>query len=158
VPLFRDFDLGVGYLYAFFTIIPNLFWEIHPTIAHGLAAHWLVQTVAPASAALGRGYGFSFIAEAYLNFGWIGAPIVLGFIGFLLARLVLWAQRKYEPAKMATVASFLAFFLIYARGESGSIVRPLFWYALLPYFLVHFMSHSRKARPKASSPVTRNET
>lgn len=140
VPRVRDFDMGVGYLYALLTVIPNFFWDVHPTIARGLAGSWLTQTVAPALASRGRGYGFSFIAEAYLNFGWVGTFPTLGLIGFLIGKFVLWAQRSSEPAKMATIASFASFFLFYARGESGSIVRPLVWYALLPYLLVRLMS------------------
>jgi oligosaccharide repeat unit polymerase len=140
VPGFRPFDIGQGYLYALLTIFPNLFWDVHPTIARGLAATWLTKTVAPYIASIGGGLGYSFIAEAYLNFGWLGAPVALGLIGFFYGKFVLWAQQSREPAKMATVAAFTAFFLFYARGESGSMVRLLVWYALLPYGLCHYVS------------------
>jgi oligosaccharide repeat unit polymerase len=146
VPRLRPFDMGAGYGYALLTLIPNLFWDIHPTIAHGLAADWLVWTVEPAYAAIGGGLGYSFIAEAYLNFGWIGTPLIMGLIGFLFGKFVLWAQRSTEPAKLAMVASFLTFFLLYARGESGSIIRPLIWYSFLPYLLVLLAARSTQTR------------
>ncbi len=139
VPRIRDFDWGVGYAYSLLTVFPNLFWEIHPTVARGLYAHWLTATISPATFYAGGGYGFSFIAEAYANFGWVGTPLALAAIGFLFARVVLWALRSDDPARLATVASFMAFFLIYARGESASVVRPLIWYAFLPYFLVQML-------------------
>jgi oligosaccharide repeat unit polymerase len=156
VPRIRPFDLGLGYGYAFLAVIPNLFWGIHPTAAHGLAADWLVWAVAPGYAALGGGFGFSFIAEAYLNFGWLGIAPVLGLVGFLFGKLVMWAQGTNEPVKLATAASFLAFFLLYARGEAGLVVRPLIWYALLPYILVHVLSRLKKphARSKQEHMVT----
>lgn len=139
VPAVRDFDWGLSYVYAVSTVFPNLFWDIHPAVKHGLASHWLVWEVAPHTAALGGGYGYSFIAEAYLNFGWIGTPIVLILLGYLFARLVLWANTVQQPLKLAAVASFVAFFFMFARSESGTIVRPLLWYAFLPYALTYFV-------------------
>jgi len=139
IPTVRDFDFGSGYLYSILTIFPNLFWEIHPTVARGLYSHWLTYTVNPATFYAGGGYGFSFIAEAYANFGWVGTPIVIILIGFLLAKFVLWGEKTDDPAKSAAVAAFLAFFLIYARGESALVVRPLIWYALGPYLLTKLL-------------------
>lgn len=147
VPSVRDFDMGVGYLYAFLTVFPNLFWDIHPTIARGLAKHWLVWEVSPLAASQGRGLGFSFIAEAYLNFGWIGTPITLGIIGFLFAKLVLWADRSGQPARLAMVACFLTFFLFFSRSEAGANIRPLFWYSLLPYLAAHGVRQLRSSFP-----------
>ncbi len=146
VPSARDFEFGQSYLYATLTVIPNFFWDIHPTIAHGLAADWLVQTVDPILAKLGGGLGYSFIAEAYLNFGWLGAPLLLGMIGFLFAGFVLWAQDDGGAARMAVAASFVSFFMIYARGESGSVIRALFWYSLLPYMFMYLISDIRRSR------------
>ncbi len=146
VPSTRGFEFGQSYLYATLTVVPNFFWDIHPTIAHGLAADWLVQTVEPILSKLGGGLGYSFIAEAYLNFGWLGAPLLLGLIGFLFAGFVLWAQDGGGAARMAVVASFVSFFMIYARGESGSVVRALFWYALLPYMFMYLISDIRRSR------------
>jgi oligosaccharide repeat unit polymerase len=144
VPSFREYDFGIGYLYALLTIFPNAFWDIHPSIAHGTLSDWLVWAVAPATAVLGGGLGFSFIAEAYLNFGWVGTPIVLGLIGFLLGKIVLWVRGTGEASKLAMVACFLSFFLAYSRGEATSVIRPLFWYSLLPYFSIYVIKDVRK--------------
>lgn len=140
VPRIRDFSWGAEYFYALLTLMPNLFWEIHPTVARGKPGPWLVEIVNPEFAARGGSYGYSFIAEAYLNFGWIGAPIFLGIIGFLFAKFTLWAMRSKDPAKLAAIASFLSVFLFFARAESALQVRPLIWYSLLPYFCVHLLS------------------
>lgn len=139
VPTMRDFDWGLSYLYAAFTLVPNLFWDIHPAVAHGLLAHWLVWEKGQAFAVMGGGYGYSFIAEAFLNFGWIGAPVALFIIGYLVSRFTLWANATNQPIRIAAAASFLSFFLIFARGESGSVIRSLVWYSLLPYGLAYFL-------------------
>jgi oligosaccharide repeat unit polymerase len=140
VPSMRDFDWGLSYLYAVLTLVPNLFWDIHPTVAHGLLANWLVWEKVPEFAVTGGGYGYSFIAEAFLNFGWIGAPVALCVIGYLLSRFTLWANATNQPIRVAAVASFMSFFLIFARGESGSVIRTLVWYSLLPYGLAYFLT------------------
>ena len=140
VPNIRDFDMGESYFYGALTVIPNLFWEVHPSIVHGSLSDWLTKTVAPETARSGGGLGFSFIAEAYLNFGWLGAPLALIIMGFLLAKLVFWAGKPGDPAKIATVASFTSFVLLYARGDSTLIFRPFVWYALIPYLGVHTLT------------------
>jgi oligosaccharide repeat unit polymerase len=146
VPSIRDFDHGLSYLYAGSAIIPNLGWEIHPGKSHGLLGDWLAQTVDPVMAASGGGWGFSFIAEAYLNFGWAGGLAWLGFIGFLITRLFLRADLG-DPASVAFVGAFLSSFLVFVRGESATVVRGLVWYSVIPYLMVAALSvRSRRNR------------
>ncbi len=154
VPLARGFEFGGTYLYAFLTILPNLFWRVHPAIAHGLAADWLIQTVDPTFARIGGGMGYSFIAEAYLNFGWLGTPIILAIIGLLFAGLVLWAHDGRDAAKMASVASFVSFFMVFARGESGSVFRALIWYALIPYAGIIILDRLRERKRVWPADIT----
>lgn len=140
VPSVRPFDHGTQYFYAASTLIPNLFWDLHPATRHGLAGDWVTQIVDPGFAAAGGSLGYSFIAEAYLNWGWIGGPIFLGIIGFFFAQLVYWGCSAAAPARMAAVASFLTFIIFWSRGESINIVRPLVWYALVPYLMILFVA------------------
>ncbi|MGI8649118.1 MAG: O-antigen polysaccharide polymerase Wzy [Rubrobacter sp.] len=138
VPGFRDFDYGVSYFYGALGVIPSLFWDSHPTIVHGTLASWLARTAEPGLVSVYPNWslGYSFIAEAYLNFGWIGAPLALGVMGFLLGWFVLSADRSGDLARIAMVGAFTGFFLIFARAESNDIIRPLFWYSLFPYWTV----------------------
>lgn len=134
VPKVRDFQMGAEYLYALLTLIPNIFGgKLHPSIARGIPDVWLVNEVNPVMADYNNTYGFSFIAEAYLNFGWYGTLITLGVMGFLFGKLIFWAINFGNPAKMAMLASFLSFFLFYPRGALVFMVRPLVWYSLIPY-------------------------
>ena len=147
VPETRGYDMGASYYYALLTVFPNAFWSIHPSMARGIASEWLVQTVDPEAARMGAGIGYSFIAEAYLNFGWWGAPIVLILMGFLFGSLVLWADRSGDIARLAMVASFLSFFLVFPRGESILVVRALVWYSALPYLAVRFIGRRSSRCP-----------
>jgi oligosaccharide repeat unit polymerase len=139
VPLIRPYDYGVQYGYSLLTVFPNLFWDIHPTVAHGIPAVWLVSTVDPAVAAAGGGMGYSIIAEAYLNFGFWGVPIVLFLTGFLFVKLVTWAAWSNDAARIALLGAYLPVFLLYARSDSTSIMRPLVWGLMIPYFFIHLL-------------------
>ena len=132
VPGERPFDRGTGYLYAALTVFPNLFWDIHPTIARGTNSDWLATAINPWNSR-GSAYGYSPIAEAYLNFGVLGTPLVMCLFGALLVQLVLWAESTNDSARLALVAVILAFTLRFPRDELAGVLRPVVWYGLLPY-------------------------
>lgn len=134
VPSARPFQMGADYGYALLTLVPNFFWKLHPTIERGLAGSWLTWAIDPEFASRSGGYGYSFIAEAYLNFGWVGGPIALGIIGFLYTSLVLWAINSKSPVRIALIATFSVYFPFYARSEAALHVRALVWYAVMPYW------------------------
>jgi oligosaccharide repeat unit polymerase len=158
VPSTRPFDLGLGYLYAFTPVIPSFFWDVHPVVTHGRPSDWLIWSVAPSTARVGGGLGFSFIAEAYFNFGIIGIPIVSAAVGYLYCRFLLWADHLNNPGRMAAIASFTSFVLLYARGEASFIIRPLVWYALAPYLACRMVDaiarwKSRDRGPAGYQPI-----
>src|SRR5262249_37660921 len=133
--------------------IPNLFWDVHPGMARGTYADWLVQEVDPVYASAGGGLGYSFIAEAYANFGWLGPPVLI-LLGYALARWGIWASHVSAPGRLAAVASYTAYFLFFARAESLLVARPLIWYALLPYFGVKAIGAMReRVRVRMAVPI-----
>ena len=136
VPESRPFDLGLSYWYAALTALPNMFWEIHPSIQHGYASRWLIEIVDPSAASHGGGIGYSHIAEAYLNFGmfsWL--PLML--LGTLLGVAERWACRS-TLTRAAAMASAFGFVLFVVRAESAAVVRSLLWFAAAPYAAVAF--------------------
>jgi oligosaccharide repeat unit polymerase len=148
VPASRDFDYGMSYLYAALAILPNIGWEIHPSVAHGLLSDWLIRTVDPVVASAGGGLGFSFIAEAYLNFGWFGGPLWLGVVGYAVCWVFSQADGE-DPAKHGLTASFLSFFFVFSRGESAIVARGLVWYAVVPYLLAVLLTVRRHGKEVA---------
>jgi oligosaccharide repeat unit polymerase len=132
IPASRPYDDGTGYVYALMSFIPNVFWDVNPAMARGSYSQWLVERVFPEFAAQGGGTGYSFIAEAFANFGWFG-PIALILLGYGLGRVCVWASDRQAPQRIAMIASYASFFLFFARAESLFITRPLLWYALMPY-------------------------
>lgn len=136
VPSERPFDQGASYFFSLLTLFPNLFWDIHPTIARGLPSDWLTWQINPWLARQGGGLGFSFVAEAFFNFGWYGSALAMIVTGFLFGWLILWSSRSNDPARMAMVAVLFSFALFWVRQESTMVIRPLVWYALGPYLLI----------------------
>jgi len=152
VPSERPYDYGASYGLSALTVFPNLFWTVHPALANGSPALWLVRRVAPWSAVKGGGLGYSFIAEAYLNFGTVGCVFVAAILGFMLARAVRWADAVRYPLGFALVAASLSTCLKYVRADSTELVRPLVWYAILPCLLVLLVSKRRKSYPSTTAP------
>lgn len=146
VPQIRPFEWGATYLSAVGTIFPNFFWDIHPSIAGGLPSYWLMKEVNPYAAKAGQTLGFSVIAEAYLNFSWVGTLIFMSVIGYVLARFVLWVWKQSNPLGLAIEAIFISFVLFVARGESHLIVRSIFWECLIPYLLVTYLYNRQLTR------------
>ena len=151
VPSTHDFELGESYGYAFLTVFPNLFWDLHPTIAHGIPSIWLTWQVDPFLANIGGGLGFSLIAEAYLNFGWIGIPIILFAIGLLYGRLTSWYELSMDSTKFAIAACFCNVFTLYARSEMAVLFRGIIWYCVIPCLLIIFVKsyHTNKSKSRA---------
>jgi oligosaccharide repeat unit polymerase len=153
VPSSRPFDNGVDYAYALLTVVPNLFWPVHPTISHGTASDWLVWTVDPAAASRQIGLGYSCIAEAYLNFGWTGIITIMTLVGFCAGKLGL-AGREADRGRLALAAAFTAFALKFPRDESASLIRAFAWYSLLPYLSASLVS-TLSARRRIVNLTTR---
>lgn len=133
VPAYRPYDFGRGYAYALLTIMPSLFWTPHPSVARGIPSVWLTETVDPFTADQGGSVGFSFVADAFLNFGAPGVPLFALLMGFVIVRLAQWGEGS--PARLATVATFIPWLLFCARSELDFLPRPLVWYSLCPYAL-----------------------
>jgi hypothetical protein len=148
VPAYRPYDLGVGYAYALLTIVPSLFWHRHPSVVRGAPSAWLIETIDPYTATQGGSIGFSFIADAFLNFGAIGVPLFALLMGCGIVRLCQWADGKM--ARLAVVATFVPHLLFSARSEIDVLPRPLIWYGLIPYALYLFVRRALEERSAAA--------
>jgi len=145
VPSSHDFEWGAGYGYALLTLFPNLFWDIHPTIARKLPCDWLIWQVDPYTAELGGSLGYSFIAEAYLNLGWLGSPFVMILGGYVGGRVMRWVDRSRRADRAAMSAAVACFLVFYVRAELAVVLRGVMWYACFPYFAVVMLNYTQQA-------------
>jgi oligosaccharide repeat unit polymerase len=137
VPSQHAYELGMSYVYAAFSLFPNLFWAVHPSVAHS-PSQWLVNSAASATARAGGGLGYSVIAEAYLNFGFIGAGAPMLLLGWGVGRLSRWAEMSHTHWKLCLAAIALVPLLIYGRAEAGNVLRGIVWYTATSYFMIRF--------------------
>lgn len=153
VPATHEFEMGASYYYAFLTLFPNFFWELHPTIARKIPGAWLTWEVDPITAAEGGGLGYSFIAEAYLNFGWIGTPPLMILIGYLIGWAVRWADHHPRADRLAALATGACFFVFYVRAELAVILRGVAWYTCIPFIAVLLLTHAQYALRRRPVPL-----
>jgi hypothetical protein len=156
-PAARPFDYGIGYGYALLTLIPNVGWAVHPTAARGTYSEWLTRMVELRTDVHGGGFGYSFIAEPFANFGWYGVVPLLVLTGYLLVKMFEWATLTDDPAKYAAVATFIVPLLFFPRAETAELFRPLVYYSLLSYVAAglwtkRFLSKSRAGQPQRIAP------
>lgn len=114
VPAFEDHRWGKTYLDSFARVFPNVIGGVHRAAAEGSLGHWITRHAYPEIAARGGGIGFSFIAEIYLNFGWLGllpAGIVIGYLVAWMGKVALLG-----PLPLAAVSTFLSYFVFSVRG------------------------------------------
>jgi hypothetical protein len=158
VPAEHGFEQGEGYFYAFLTLVPNFFWDKHPSIARMIPSEWLIWQVDPYTAQEGGSLGYSFVAEAYLNFGWLGLPAVMLLHGWLLCRAVYWGETPGRPDRAAALAAGACFAVFYVRAELAVILRGVVWYAGFPYFAVLVLTEAQQVFARralcASRPLT----
>ena len=133
IPKERPFAWGSTYALGATEIIPNLFWDVHPSTMYANLGHWLTKSVDPDRYFAGGGMAFSFIAEAYANVSFWLAPLIIGLIGFIIARLVRWAAAEGNDGGVVVVAGCTAYMLQWARGDVTIFIRPVFLYVLIPY-------------------------
>ncbi len=136
VPSSRPFDLGASYAYSLLAVFPNLFWDIHPIVSRGLLGSWVTRTAYGSE--YKWGFGFSAIAEAYLNFGWFFGALFMGLLGYLLMKFLNWSNNGSVYSRKAFIATFMSFGLFFARGESAGLIRYLIWYGATPYICIYF--------------------
>jgi hypothetical protein len=152
VPRAVPYQYGETYLSAVLSLLPQNLGSDPYTLSD-----WLVATYAPG---VSTGYGFSLTAEAYLNFGLLGIPVVFAALTavqrFLVNRLDRGPFYPYASV-LFTVCWMYGF-----RGESVVMLRTLVYGAIL-YAAVHLTSlrqrdgadHPRGSRPRPPARLAR---
>ena len=135
VPYQLDFIYGHSLVLSLYTLVPNLFWDVHPAKTGSLAL-WLVNEVNPWIAERGGGYGFSIFAEMYINFYWF-AMFFLAFFGYFINKL---ASIKQNPINTAFAFSCFLGFMLWPRGELVSVARFIFWHVGFLWICYHIMT------------------
>lgn len=141
VPDYLPFMDGWTYLNSVASLLPRF---LHQSDLYLLA--WFVEQFAPGSES---GYGFSLSAEAYLNFGFIGAPIVFA----ILAGAHRWVTNRIDrhPLFAYTSVLFTGWILYSFRGDSLQLVKGM-TYGVALFAAFYATSHALPAPRDAGLP------
>lgn len=148
VPEKRSHQWGSGYLWVATTVVPNLFWAEHPASKHTDYGQWLTRTVHPKMAAAGGGVGFSLFAEMYMNFSWFGTPFVCILLGYAIGIFSAIPGYRAGPLYYGTAAILISRLPYFARDTSQGLVKPIFWFCILPYFAFWLWMFYKKNLPQ----------
>jgi len=145
VPSNIDFTWGRSYLNCVFFVIPNLFfersthWGVDFSVQNWLVKDYLypILRVNP-----DHNVGWSFVAEGYQAFGWLGVPIIQCLLGYGIGYLSRLSDSR-NPVVLASVACVLPYLLFFPRTTSWGTVRSVVWYGFLPLIFLWFLSKVR---------------
>ncbi|MBK1699835.1 O-antigen polysaccharide polymerase Wzy [Thiococcus pfennigii] len=135
-PSEENYRLGFTYLTALTSVMPNIFGGVHIAAENSLR-YWFTSQVVV-------GGGYSPIAEAYANFGSIGAPIVFGFFGATAMKMAILGQTVMRRYQLAIAAIAFSSVLIIVRGDSLQVVRAITYYAVFPALMVYLTAKMSK--------------
>lgn len=133
-PDVHEYRLGATYLEALIRIIPRFLWVDFFPQGYSLL--------------VGENWAMFYLAEAYMNFGWIGIVIVPGLIGIGLRLFNEWKRTYRSHYMVVVIFAALAGHIVYLpRLDSGSLSKG-FVYPLLVLFVLYIttLKFSRKKR------------
>ena len=129
-----EYRLGATYLEAFIRIIPRFLWiDLFPQGYSSL---------------VGQNWAIFYLAEAYMNFGWIGIVMIPCLIGIGLRLFNEWKRAYRNHYMIVVIFAVLAGQIVYLpRLDSGSLSKG-FVYPLLVLFALYIatLKFSRKKR------------
>jgi hypothetical protein len=150
VPATRAFAWGETYLVSVLAVVPGLAGD------RETEENWLTYAVSPDTAAVGGGLGFSFIAEAYLNFG-LAAPLAVGLAGLGLGHFAGWSHAAGRSGRLAFAACAISIMLFSARASSQSFVRRVLMLCVFPYLMLVctrvLISRASRSQARGSQPL-----
>lgn len=133
---------GSTYLYATTSVIPNLgFWDIHPAVEKANMGNWLTDELR-----LWYGTGFSMVAEAYVNFGELGAFMMM-FLGYVFSKIFGMLGPEIKRRNLAMIALVLVFYwfsLKIPRNSFISVIRAVCYFALPICWIIRGYIFSRR--------------
>jgi oligosaccharide repeat unit polymerase len=134
-----DLQYGQTYLHIFYLIIPRFLWKERPLdLSEQFAVDNIVNWLP------GQGMGYSPLAEAYLNFSWIGPVIQYLLLGLLwgyfwkVLRKILWNFSQGLWYSLYYVLGYYLLILMH-RGPVAGLMKSLILYTVPLILLVIFI-------------------
>lgn len=121
----------VDYLNIVTRPIPRQFWPSKPLTFD----QKINQLLLPTKAQAGYGFSFTFIGEAFYQFGYLGVLIVCFFYGNFLGRCTIWSHSNRNLRLKVIGLISISLIVVFARG-SFSADSPRLLFSLLPLLFI----------------------
>jgi hypothetical protein len=156
VPATKPHEWGQSYYESLLSLLPS---DVMSSIERGARqGAWLIEVVSPSAAAYGGGIGFSLLAEAYDNFGWVGPSVVMMLLLLSLARLSRWTSERQMPWKSAVASAAVSILIFSGRGSSFTFVRRMAWLVVIPYLVVSLNRRFRQRSAVIRTGARKNDS
>ena len=135
VPEIYEYQYGYSYLAAFLACIPSA--VIGYSFADDAALDvWLTKIMNA-----NYGVGFSTMAEAYVNFGWLGILLIF-FLGLFIFWCLCGSIWRNKPTRLDAAVSAVALYVFSntARNPLALSVRNMVYGVVIPLALIKFLS------------------
>ena len=146
VPSSYSYRYGMSYLASLTSWIPSFFFGSranHPVVIWAHLAEWLKDALQKS-----YGPGFSMVAEAYINFGYIGF-MMMAIEGFVIAKLLSKISQKDTESNLVGATFQILFIMTIMKSLVRSSVSVAFrdvFFVLLPlYLLIHLSINGKKS-------------
>lgn len=78
------YQYGRLYSYMIFSVVPRLFWEDKPSVNDANRWYQVAYRLTDPKGLRGVSIATGYLAESYINFGWLGPPLVIFLVGVIL--------------------------------------------------------------------------
>lgn len=101
------------------------------------AVGWYNEKFHPHIVSLGGGYGFSFAAEGYINFGYLGVAAWFAALGMLI--VFLYNRRRLSDGWCAAYCVAVPLFIYVLRADLSNFFSPMIKGVIVPLVLARMM-------------------
>ncbi|MDA7787457.1 O-antigen polysaccharide polymerase Wzy [bacterium] len=147
-----DYEYGQTYIKSLFQWIPRSIWKNRPL---DLAQEFAIKHVPNWKP--GKGYGYSLLAESYLNFGILGSFIQYYLIGYLLTIFSKMIDKIIKNEKESSFLNYVLIVFNVALMHRASFILPTLYirYLIPLFFFLMFIKNIRifKRKILIQSPI-----
>jgi hypothetical protein len=154
------YQYGRLYSYMFVTVVPRLFWEDKPSVNDANRWYQVAYRLTDPKSLNGVSIATGYLAESYINFGWLGPPLVIFCLGIILGLFDKLFLRSESGLLLNSIGVVLVPHLLQVEAQLAQYIAGLgqevavALITLTPMFDLH--QHERYRRLQTFIPVGTN--
>jgi oligosaccharide repeat unit polymerase len=127
-----EYKLGGSYLEAFVSLVPKNLIAERPEYL----TEWYARKFHREIFEAGGGFGFSLIAETYMNFGTLGMVLIGFFIGYFCKKMYGFVFNHLSLINLSIYGITLYYIFLLPRAGITPSIKPYLFSVVVPYYLL----------------------